>query len=112
MTVEDFVKSKVVPSFSAVGGDKEAAFDPASILVWLSVAKEVIALLQECKKARDVPEVAKNPTIFQRAVLRGRIKDQLGTRGFLKHGRATVDAFLKAGASLTEAEVESLYSEV
>lgn len=112
MTVEDFIKTKFVPSFTFVGGEKEAAFDPASILVWMQVAKEVIALLQECKKAKDVPDTAKNPTLMQRVVLRGKIKEALGTRGFLRHGRATVDGFLKAGAQLTEDEVQSLYDEV
>lgn len=112
MTVDDFVRGKVIPNFTAAGGDREAAFDPASIIVWIQVAKEVISLLQECKKAREVPDVAKNPTLFQRVVLRQKIKEALGTRGFLKHGRASVDGFLRAGSQLTEDEVQSLYDEV
>lgn len=112
MTVEDFVRSNVMTEFVAVGGDREAAFDISSVLIYIQVAKEVIALLQECKKAREVPSVAKNPSIFQRALLRGKIKDALGTRGFLRHGRASVQAFLDAGCKLTEDEVQSLYDEV
>jgi hypothetical protein len=112
MTVEDFVKGKVIPNFVEVGGDKEAAFDIATVLTFIQIAKEVISLLQDCKKAKEVPETAKNPTLMQRIVLRGKIKEVLGTRGFLRHGRATVDGFLKAGAKLTEDEVQSLYDEV
>jgi hypothetical protein len=112
MTVEDFVKGKIVPSFNSVGGDKEAAFDPASILVWMQVAKELIAILQQCKQAKDVSKVAADPSVWERIKLRNVVKDALGTRGWLRHGRATVDAFRKAGAELTEKEVQALYDEV
>lgn len=112
MNVESFVKEKVVTGFTNSGGNTEAAFDPASILIWISVAKELIGLLQSCKQAKDVPGLAKNPNVFQRAVLRNTLKDKMGIKGFFRHGRASVDAFLKAGADLTADEVQDLYDEV
>lgn len=112
MTVDDFVKTKVAEQFIQVGGEKEAAFDPASILLWLSVAKELLAMLQECRKLRNPSEIVQNPSLRDRLVLRNEVRKNLGVRGFRRDGRPLIDAFLKAGGELTKEEVESLCEEV
>lgn len=112
MTIDDFVKTRVADQFVQVGGDKEAVFNPSDILLWLSVAKEVLAMLQECRKLRDPADIVKRPNLKDRLVLRNEIRKNLGVRGFRRDGRPLIDAFLKAGGELTKEEVESLCEEV
>lgn len=112
MTLDDFVRNEVSAQFVDAGGEKEAAFDPASILVWMEIAKELISMLQQCKGANQVSATAKNPTFFERRALTNSVRRSLGVVGFIRHGRATVDAFRAAGAKLSAEDAQSLYDEV
>ena len=103
---------KVAHNFQSVGGDAEAAIDPTQILAWIEVLKEVITMIQDCRKARDIPAISANPSVLERRLLTAKVRRVLGLREFLKNGRPTVDAILKTGAESTAEEIQQLYDEV
>lgn len=103
---------KVASNYRAVGGDAQLALDPTQILAWLEILKEVIAMIQDCRKAREVPAMSANPGFLERRLLTNKVRQVLGLREFRRSGRQTVEAILKTGAESNEAEIQALYDEV
>lgn len=111
MTAELFSK-KVIEKYSVLTGKENAALDPAIILVVMQIVQEVIALLQNCRKTpADAIKSAKNPSLWERLVVRNTAIDTLGRREFRDNGGSElVSSILSAGASLEVKEAEQLFS--
>lgn len=103
---------KVAGNVKAVGGDAQAALDPTQILAYLEILKEVIAMIQDCRKAREVPAMSTNPGFLEKRLLTNKVRNILGLREFRKSGRETVEAILKTGSEATEKEIQELYDAV
>ena len=103
---------KVASNYRAVGGDAQLALDPTQILAWLEILKEVIAMIQDCRKAREIPAMSANPSFLEKRLLVNKVRNVLGLREYRKSGRETVEAILKTGAESTEIEIQQLYDAI
>jgi hypothetical protein len=103
---------KVGTNYRAVSGDAEAFISPTEILAWMEILKSVVEMLQDCRKAKDVPAMSANPGPLERRLLKHKVRQVLGLREFRRIGDNTVDAILKTGQNATEQEVQELYDAV
>lgn len=103
---------KVGSNVVVAGGDKAQALDPTQILAYLEILKEVIAMIQDCRKAREVPAMSSNPGFLEKRLLTNKVRGVLGLREFRRSGKETVEAILKTGAESTEKEIQELYDSI
>lgn len=103
---------KVGSNYKAVTGDAAAMISPTEILAWMEVLKAVVEMLQDCRKARDIPAISADPGPLEKRLLRHKVRQVLGLREFRRIGEGTVEAILKSGKESTEAEVQELYDSV
>jgi len=100
---------QVAHNYQSDGGDPQTAIDPTQIMAWIEVIKEVIAMIQQCRKAREVPAIASQPSVLEKRLVTNRVRHVLGLREFRRTGRETVEAVMKTGASMSEKEIQELY---
>lgn len=88
------------------------AFDPSMIPVFVDLIMQLIDQIRACKTPSEVQEVAKNPGLFQKILVRNAVRKNLGTKGFRAHGDEVIAALYKMGANASVKEIEDLYEEV
>lgn len=113
MNIEKFAKEVVATNYVKSGGDRQSALDPTTILQWISVIRELIPLIAECRDAFALKENAqKGVTVSQRAILNWHTRRVLGAREFRRHGRETVLALINSVKESSVEDIQALYDEV
>ena len=106
------VAFKVAAEYGDISGNKKAALDPAFWGMLLELIPVIIEAIQKCMTPKDVPEAAKNPTRFQKLVVRLNVRRELGRKDFRQNGDEVVEALFAAAAKSTRDEVQELYDAV
>lgn len=104
---------KVAIKYANAAGDKQAAFDPAVIMVFADMIINLIDMFKNCGKT-DAQAFAtvKNPSLWDRLMLRRLVKQDMTRSEFKSKGKELVDALLSGGKDVTEEEMKELYAEV
>lgn len=94
--------------------NKEAAEDEnfgsiIIILTIISITISVIRFIWDCRHARDIPGLCKNPGIFERVTLQREVRKGMDRDLFKKYGKDIIEAMLSTGASREPATVQKMY---
>lgn len=104
---------RVVERFSNYGGDRQAAFDPAFIMVIAEIIVQLVEALQSCQEDPVAGvEMVNNPSVFAKLVARRSAIKELGRRQFRLHGENVMNSLLDTGQGMTAADMQALYNEV
>lgn len=107
----DSIKDKAVREFSSK--NRNAAFDPAIIMVIADIIVQLVSAFQSCKKDNvEAVNIARNPTWLQRRMLRRKVRRELGARGWREHGHDIVESLLEAGKDVTPDEMQEAMDEL
>lgn len=91
---------------------KNAAFDPATIMVIMEIITNIIQMFKDCKKTPEAAvEEAKAPSRWQRILLNSAVRRQIGRKEFRHDGDKIVSALLKSGGKVTVEDMADMYSE-
>lgn len=112
MNVQDF-STKVAVRYGQVIGKENAALDPAMIAVIMQIVTQLIDMFKNCKKKpADVPPAIKNPSVWERIVVRQQAIATMGRREFRQNGGSElVDSVFAAGKDLTTPDVQKMFDE-
>uniref|UniRef100_A0A6M3LEK8 Uncharacterized protein n=1 Tax=viral metagenome TaxID=1070528 RepID=A0A6M3LEK8_9ZZZZ len=104
--------NRVVRSYNKTGDQEEVFFDPASIMLYISILTEVIRLAKRCREARSIPTSAQSPTNLELGIVRRIVRKKLGFISYLRKGKEMIQSILEVGAGSTPEEISQLYQEV
>lgn len=104
---------KFATNYANVSGDKSAALDPSMIMVFLDMILNIVDIFKSCGKTQEQTHKAvRNPTLWDKLVLRRIVKQDMTRSEFRNKGKELVDALLAGGKEVTEEDIKDLYSEV
>lgn len=112
--LQDF-GTKIVDEYKDMDGtDREAAFDPATILVFIQGLIPIIQQLQGICKVppANVSKMAARPTLMQRAYLRNTLRQHVDAELWYGNQRQIMDAYLEVAKKASAQEVQKLYDAV
>lgn len=112
MKASERIAKNIAIEYAGISGDREAAIDPATVLVFIQLVMEIVNRIKECKKTpKDGAEMMQSPGLFQKMMLRKIVKDDMGRQDFRAKGENVIAAILKHGRNINEQEVLELYQE-
>lgn len=112
MSASNKVASEIAKRYANESGDSQAALDPATILGFVNLVKDLITMFKDCKKTpSEAYTNIRSPNLGHRIVLRRIVKQELGRADFKANGEKVIQAFFESKDSITQNDVENLYSE-
>jgi len=104
------IKDRAVEAFTH--RNPSAAFDPATIGIFIELIMGFIAALQDCKKTpEEAALLARNPTWLQKRFVSLKVRRDLGRRGYRSHGKDMVASLVDAGKGTNALEVAAAYDD-
>ena len=104
---------KFAVKYSSLSGDKDAAIDPSTIMVFLDMILGIVEIFKGCGKTpAQALASTHSPSLWDRLVLRRIVKQDMTRSEFKARGKELVDALLAGGKEVTEEDVKDLYNEV
>jgi hypothetical protein len=107
------VAANTAIKYGGLSGDKEAALDPATIMVFAELILKVMELFKNCKATpKSAAETMKKPGLFARMRLRSVVKDSMSREEFRDRGTSVINALMASGEDANQDTVTALYNEV
>lgn len=104
---------KVAGKYSQKTGNREAAFDPSTLLVFAEMILTFAELFKNCNKSpMQAVASAKNPSLWEKVLLRHHVRKFMDRKEFRERGKEVVDALISGGKEVTEEDFKELYNEV
>lgn len=104
------IQMRTVENFS--NSQRGSQFDPAVIMLIMSMVKEFLEMLQDCRDPNSARRIVNNPTWLQQRVMRQRVIASLGRSGFRQYGNQVETSLLEVGKTVTDDEMVQAYAEL
>jgi hypothetical protein len=106
-SAEQIVENAAKKVQSKVGGERQAAIDPAFLLMLVDL---IVTVLKNCRESspQAVEAAAKRGGFIQRLRLRRLVRQSMTAAEWRSHGGDTVQAMLEAAAESDDGEIASV----
>jgi hypothetical protein len=113
MSKSEELALKVAGKYSKTSGNREAAFDPSTLLVFAEMILTFAELFKNCNKTpAQAVSSARNPSLWERVLLRSHVRRSLDRKEFRERGSEIMEALLSGGKEVSEEDFKELYNEV
>jgi hypothetical protein len=109
------IAEKIQGDFIALNNsnsEENLNLDPAVLLLIVEIAVQIINLYQDCgKDDAEAAGMANKPSVFQRALLRRIVRNNLGNAEYRRYGDDLVNAFISQGRNIDPESMGAMFEE-
>lgn len=108
------LQDRAVDTLTEQADEDGYAIDPALILLLVEIVPVVINMIKKCTDddLDLATEIAGEPTWFQRAYLKRRLRRELGRRAYREYGDMVYQCLLGCGEEVTEEELSAAFEDL